>query len=194
MKRLLANTGVDAAAFRDECGVLQAGNGSGNRGRGHKVLSAARDDFLHQVGTRNDESAAQAGHSVDFGEGAQNDNIFAGLDEIERGWRFAQVDVGFVDQNDRVFRLVSDEILDVGVRCERARGVVGIADIEDACVRPGCQHGLDVVRVAFGERNLDYARASHRSHMHACLKTRICSDVTFLRRSEGQHTETQRWS
>ena len=109
-------------------------------------------------------------------------------------WRFGQMDVGLVDQNDRVLGFVGGKILDVRVRSERAGGIVGIAHVEDPGVGSGRQHGFDVMRVGLGERNLDHARARNGGHPHARLETGIGGDVTFLRRSEGQHAETQRRS
>ncbi len=166
--------------------ILEAGSGCDDGGDGHKVLPAACQDFFEQIGARNHESAAQAGHSVNLGKGSQHDDIFAAFDQIERGRRFGQVDVGLVDQNNRVLGFVGGKIFDVRVRSERAGGVVGIAHVEDPGVGSGRQHGLDVMRVGLGERNLDHARSRDGGHLHARFETWIGGDVTFLRRSESQ--------
>ena len=86
--------------------------------------------FSSRSGRRDDESAAQAGHAVGFRKRAKHDHIFARLDEIERGGSIAKMNVGFVNHHDGTFRFVFDEILDVGVRSQRAGRIIGIADVE----------------------------------------------------------------
>src|ERR1035438_3400879 len=191
LKCLLANACIDAAAFHDQRRILQTGGGPGDRRGRHKILSASRNNFFQQLGARNHESATQARHSVNLRELAQHNHIFPSLDKIERGWRVAQVDVGFVDQNDRVFGLIGDEIFDVRVRSERAGGVVGITNIKDARVRAGGQHGLDVMSVGLRERNLDHARSRNGGHHHTRLETWVGGDVALLRRGEGQYAEAE---
>ena len=67
------------------------------------------------------------------------------------------MDVGFVNHQDGTFRFVFDEVLEVGVRRERAGRIVGIADVEHSGIGSGGDHRLDVVRVRLGEGNLDDA-------------------------------------
>ena len=60
-----------------------------------------------QVGPADGESHADARHSVQLREGAQHDDVLAFFHEVQRTRRIAEVDVGLVDQQDRVLGRVA---------------------------------------------------------------------------------------
>ncbi len=102
------------------------------------------------------------------------------------------MDVGFVDHHDGTFGFVLDEVFDVGMRRERAGGIVGIANVEDSGVRRGGDHGLDVVRISLGERNFDHTGAGVGTDHRASFVTWIGADVASLWRGESDDREAQR--
>ena len=63
------------------------------------------------------------------------------------------MDVGFVDDDDGVLLFVRQEELDIGAGGDGAGGVIGVADVVDAGVGIGLDHGLDVVGVIGTERD-----------------------------------------
>src|SRR6202035_1741024 len=54
------------------------------------------------------------------------------------------------------------------------------------------EHGLDVVGVSLGQRNLYDTSLGRRSRHHSSFVTRIGSNVASLLRSEGDHPKAQR--
>ena len=88
--------------------------------------------------------------------------------------------------------LVGESVLDIFARRDGAGGIVGIADVEDAAVGRGGEHGLDVVRVGCGERHLDDCRAVRNRGAHAGLVAGVGGDVGARGRGEGEHGELQR--
>ena len=69
------------------------------------------------------------------------------------------MDVGFVEQYDRIFVLVGNQPFDVFALGDRACRVVGIADVINTGIRVCRQHRLHVVRIGSlhqgHTRNLD---------------------------------------
>ncbi len=90
------------------------------------------------------------------------------------------MDIGFIDHHDGALGFVLDKVLDVGMRRERARRIIGIADVEHSGIRSSSDHGLDVVSVSLGERNLHYARLDRLGRMHPGFVTGIGGDVASL--------------
>ncbi len=120
--------------------------------------------FFEQVGTPNGKAHANAGHAIELGEGAQNDDVLAVLHEVERAWRIAEVNIGLVDQQDRVFGSIGHRIFDLGLRRAGSGGVVGVADVDHAGVGRGSEHRLDVVlgfAFGIGERHLENISAGN---------------------------------
>ena len=70
------------------------------------------------------------------------------------------MDVRFVDDEHRVFRLVGENVFQIFFRGERAGGIIRIADVERARIRVGLDHGFHVVRMVGTERNLNGLRAN----------------------------------
>src|SRR5580765_7491808 len=58
VERLLTDPGIDTATLGDEIRILQTGSGGDYRGDGHEVESAALQHFVGEIGTGDDESAA----------------------------------------------------------------------------------------------------------------------------------------
>ena len=112
---------------------------------GRAVHAAEGCHPLEQVGAANGKSHANTGHAVELGEGAKHDHVPAFLDEVEGTRLVAEVDVGFVDQQDSVLGSVRDGVLDVFARRAGPGGVVGIADVDHAGIGGGREHGFDVV-------------------------------------------------
>ena len=63
-------------------------------------------ELLEEVGAADGDAAADAGHAVDLGEGAEDDEVLAGGDLIEDRGRVGDVDVGLVDEEDGAGGLV----------------------------------------------------------------------------------------
>jgi hypothetical protein len=83
-------------------------------------------NLLQQVGTSDGETHANTGHAIELREGAQNDHVLAVFHEVKRARRVAKVDVGFVNQQDCVFRSIGNRILNVGPRGAGSRGLLGL--------------------------------------------------------------------
>ena len=105
----------------NQVGLQQAGLGRGQRGDGQRVEPAVHRNLLEQVGAADGKAHADAGHAIELGEGAQHDDVLAFLHKVERARRVAKVDVGLVDQQDRVLGRVGNGVLNVGARRCRCR-------------------------------------------------------------------------
>ncbi len=101
------------------------------------------------------------------------------------------MDIGLVDQQDRAGGLVLQRPGDVLLGGQGAGRVVGVADIDDAGLRIGGDHRLDVVGAVGGQRNLDDPGLAGLGRVHACLVGRIGRDEAARRRGEGQHAVVQ---
>src|SRR6185295_13750627 len=105
-------------------------------------------DFLQEFGAADGGTGAEAGHAVDFGEGAEDDQIVI-LDEVGADGSAGEVDIGFIEQDDGAGGFVGQEPFDIFARGEGAGGVVGVDDVDDAWGRGGGGHGFDVVGEGF---------------------------------------------
>src|ERR1700679_1653807 len=101
----VARVGDDLAARWDEPRLLEAGACGGDSCYRQRV-HAVDHQLLEQVGTAQHDAAADAGHAVDLGEGAQDDEVLAGGDLVDDRRRVGDVDVGFVDEEDGAGGLV----------------------------------------------------------------------------------------
>ena len=103
---------------------------------------------------------AETGKSVNFRKCAQNNNIPAVANELKRVWRIIQeLKVGFVKDNDDVFRDCRHEVVDLALRNQSAGWVVGIGDKNEPGFRRGrIQHRLQVL-LKIRTRRFDGARA-----------------------------------
>jgi hypothetical protein len=95
----VAGVGDDFAAGGDEVGLLEAGGGCGEGGDGEGV-AAVEVEFLEEVWAAKGYSATDAGHAVDLGEGAEDDDVLAEGDLVDDGGGAGDMDVGFVDEED----------------------------------------------------------------------------------------------
>ena len=133
---LVAGVGDDLAARGDECWVLEAGAGSADGGDGHGVHAVGLEPG-EEVGAAHGGTGADAGHAVDLGEGAEDDEVLTGGDEFHDVGRAGEVDVGLVDEEDGALGLVLEGPCDLFLGGEGAGGVVGVADVDDAGVGRG---------------------------------------------------------
>ncbi len=83
---------------------------------GRELNRRRRDIFFEQVGAGDGEAHADACHAIELGEGAQDDDVLAFLDEVEGARRIAEVDVGLVDEQDGILGGVGYGVFDVGAR------------------------------------------------------------------------------
>src|SRR6266851_6015645 len=104
--------------------VLEACSSGGQGCNRHSAPAIIGLQLLQQVGTPDGHSAANPRHPVNFREGTQDDYVLIGLDEIEDGSAITKMDVGFVDEYNRAFRLRGEQLIDVGVRGHRSGGIV----------------------------------------------------------------------
>src|SRR6266481_6052101 len=96
----LAVRRVQLFALGNEMLVFQAGSGGSHGSDGHGAPATEVFQFGQQVGATDGQSAADARHSVNLGEGAQHDHVAIGFDEIERADAVGKMDVGFVHEHD----------------------------------------------------------------------------------------------
>ena len=100
-----------------------------------------------------------AGHPVDLREGPGHDHVGEALDRVERGTVGGGLDevvVGLVHQHGRGRGDLGEEGLELVAAHDRARRVVGVADVDEAGARvAGASHGGEVVPEIGGERHLD---------------------------------------
>src|SRR2546428_7050469 len=92
--------------------------------------------------------------------------------------------VGFVDHYNRAFGFVFDKVLDVRVWRDRACWIVGRANVKESGVGRGGEHGLDVMSVGFGKRNLHHTGLGRLRREHTRFVTGFSRHVTFLARWE----------
>ena len=116
----VAGVGDELAAGGDEVGLLEAGGGSGEGGN-REWVAAVVVEFLDEVGTAEGDAAADAGHAVDFGEGAEDDDVLAEGDLIDYRRVAGDVDVGLVDEEDGAGGLVIECPKDVILWCRGRR-------------------------------------------------------------------------
>ena len=145
---------VGVVIQRGEGGGL--GDGSDVEGRAGTVEEV--DEFSRPVAVAD----AQAGETVDFGEGATAKNFAALGDEGAEVGGLAgreEFGVGFVVAEDDVRRERAGEGEDVGGGIEGAGGVVGIGEVNDFSARgDGGAHGGEVVAVV-GRWHVHFDRA-----------------------------------
>ena len=82
-----------------------------------------------------------------------------------------------------------------GARRAGAGGVVGIADVDDAGVRRGGQHGLDVVRgrtFGIGQRHLENRRAGNLRGPHGRFIAGVGDHERLVLAGEGEHRVMKR--
>ena len=103
-----------------------------------------------------------------------------------------KVNVGLIDQHDCLLRLVRQQPLDVRVAGQCSGGIVGRADVEHSGIGRGSHHGFDVMRVGFGQRQLDHSRARSLGGMPSGLVGGIGGNQTRGWRAELHHRVMQR--
>ena len=109
-----------------------------------------------QVGPAQRRTGAEAGHAVELGEGAQDDDILVGRHQIGgRASGGREVEVGLIDEDDAPLGLVGNERGDVCLWRDGAGRVVGVADEDQAGLGVRRGHGLEVVGVILAQGNLD---------------------------------------
>src|SRR5208283_5134984 len=79
-----------------------------------------------------------------------------------------------------------------GVAGQGSRGIVRCADVEDAGVRRGSQHGLYVMSVGFRQRYVDHACPGILGGVRSRLVSGVGGHETCLGRSEG-HDGIVQW-
>ena len=164
---------VDSQPFFHQAGAnLHAGGGTGCRGNRHEAGAAELADLSDQVRAPINRPGAKARHAIDFRKGPEHHDVLVRFDQIGRHvLRAGKVDVGLVDDQHGILRLVRQNVLQVFPRSERAGGIVGVADVESPGVRVGLDHGFHVVRIILPQRHLDGLRANKAACATAVART-----------------------
>jgi hypothetical protein len=130
--------------------VEEAGEGGGlGEGVGVEGLAGALEDF-DEFGRAEAVTDAEAGEALDFGEGAEDDDIAAGSHVLQGvGGIVDEFVVGFVEDDDDVGWDLVHEAVDLLLGDEGAGGVVGVGNEDFFGVRrDGGGHGVEVVNEA----------------------------------------------
>src|SRR6202022_3209019 len=75
---VIANIGNDLLAVGNQRRIVQARRGGG-RARDRHCILAVGAQFLQQIRTSDRKAAANSGHAINLGEGAQNNNVLIRL-------------------------------------------------------------------------------------------------------------------
>jgi len=186
----VAGVGDNFAAGGDEVGLLEAGGSSGEGGDGESV-AAVEVELLEEVGAAEGDAAADAGHAVDLGEGAEDDDVLAEGDLIDYRRGAGNVDVGLVDEEDGAGGFVVECPKDVLLWCQRTGRIVGATDINDARIGIRSDHRTDIVGVGRGEGDLDDFDATGFGGDHAGLVAGIGGDIAAGGRGEREGGELE---
>ncbi len=115
-------------------------------GVGVEGLAGALEDF-DEFGRAEAVADAEAGEALDFGKGAEDDDVAASADILQGvGGIVDEFVVGFVEDDDDVGWDLVHEAVDLLLGDEGAGGVVGVGDEDFFGVRrDGGGHGIEVV-------------------------------------------------
>ena len=171
--------------------IVEAGLGSGDRKDRHRV-PAVGQKLCQQVRTAGSEATAHACHAVNLRECAQDDYIFALAHHVHGGRLIGEVNVRFVDQQDRAGRFIGERVFNIFAGSNGTCGIVGVTDIQQARMRIGSDHRLDVMGVGARERHLEDAGPGCLGGTCARFIAGIRRYVGMVFRGEREHSEVQR--
>ena len=136
------------------------------RERVHAERLADRVDGLAELGRPDRVADPQAGQAEVLRERAQQDQVRERLPQVDGVLRVVaglEVDVGLVEDHDRVLRHPLEERADLRRRDVGSGRVVRVADDDELGRRRDLgEHRVEVVDVPVGERNADLPRAGQR--------------------------------
>ena len=156
---------------------------------------------VDQVSPRDSVADAQTGEAVNFGEGAQNNDVPAVADVLQYVGRIIdEFKISFVENDNNVFRDARYETVDRRLRNQTTSGIIGVGDENEAGFRRDrIEHRFEVLLVirawrfhrARAEKGRDQfvgdESVLRRDHVIAPMKERMAKKFDHFIRTIGKN-------
>ena len=124
LRGLFTNVGDGLAALVDQALDLQACGCTDHAGDRQRA-GAVAPQFRRSGRAGRARRGAEAGHAVELGKGPQDDHILVGRDQGRgRLGGLRQMDICLIQEDDRILRLVGDQVFDVFLGSDRTGRIV----------------------------------------------------------------------